>query len=201
MNRKLSALDKTQQALVLDASVIINLLATGAAAEILGSLRLRAIIEETTLQEVLHNPRDGKAAPLLLNELSSMNLLQFETMNADALDIFLDLVGAPIPDDLSDGEAATIAHAATTGRAAVIDERKATRIAKTNYAQVTLCSTLDILSCSRVIEALGAAAISSAVFDATNYARMRISSEFADWVREILGPERAAACRTLRRLR
>ena len=201
MNRKLSALDKTQQDLVLDASVIINLLATGAAAEILDSLRLRAIVEETTLQEVLHNPRNGKPARPYLNDLSNKDMLRFETMNADALDIFLDLVGAPIPDDLSDGEAATIAHAATTDRAAVIDERKATRIVKTNYAHLALCSTLDILSCSRVIEALGAASISSAIFDATNYARMRISSEFVDWVREILGPERAAACRTLRKPR
>jgi predicted nucleic acid-binding protein len=197
MNWKISALDETQQDLVLDASVIINLLATGAAAAVLNSLHLRAIIEETTLREVLRNPRDGKLAWPYLDELSKMGILRFEKMGADALDIFFELVSAEIPDDLSDGEAATIAHAATTRRAVVIDERKATRIVKSKYTHLTVCSSLDILACSRVVETIGIELISSAIVDAANYARMRIPSHFADWVREILGPERASRCSTI----
>jgi hypothetical protein len=199
MNPNLSVLDGGAYALVLDASVLINLLGTGITSDILRSLTLPTIMEETTLGEVLRDPRDGTSADNIINELVATRTLFREVMDASSLEVFLDLVGADPPDDLSDGEAATIAHAVIRDAAAVIDERKATRIARKRFPRLTIGSTLDILSSSRVIRALGIESLSAALFDATRYARMRVPGHFEDWVREVLGPQRSMECRSLRK--
>ncbi len=199
MNPNLSVLDGGADALVLDASVLINLLGTGITSDILRSLALPTIIEETTLGEVLRDPRDGKSADNIISELVATHTLLREVMDARGLELFLDLVGADPPDDLSDGEAATIAHALIRNAAAVIDERKATRIARIRFPHLTICSTLDIFSSSRVIRALGIESLSTALFDATKYARMRVPGHFHDWVREVLGPERLTECPSLKK--
>jgi hypothetical protein len=199
MNPKSSVLDSSTDALVLDASVLINLLGTGISPDILRLLSLPAIVEETTLGEVLHDPRDGMPADDIIRELVRTRRLICEVMDADGLEVFLDLVAADSPDELSDGEAATIAHAVIRKATAVIDERKATRIARMRFPQLTICSTLDILSCSRVTRTLGIESLSAALFDATKYARMRVPVLFEDWVCEILGPERSKECRSLRK--
>jgi hypothetical protein len=87
----------------------------------------------------------------------SLTDLQYET--------FLNLTGALPPDDIGDGEAATIACAEGAG-AAVIDERKAIRIAMKDFPNIKLYSSLDLLCASCVFTALGKDAVTNAVRDA-----------------------------------
>ncbi len=199
MDPNLSVLDAGADALLLDASVLLNILGTGITSEVLKALAMPTIVEETTLVEALRDPRDGTSADDIISELLSTRILLREVMDARSLDIFLDLVGANPPDDLSDGEAATIAYAVIRNATAAIDERKATRIARMRFPQLTICSTLDILSSPCVIRALGIESLSAALFDATKYARMHIPRQFEDWVRDLLGPERSTECRSLRK--
>jgi predicted nucleic acid-binding protein len=199
MNPNLSVLDEGADALVLDASALLNMLGTGITLDILNALAMPIVVEETTFAEGLRDPRNVTSTDNVISELVSTRMLVREVMDVRSLDIFLDLVGGDPPDDLSDGEAATIAHALFRNAAPVIDERKTTRIARTRFPQLTICSTLDILSSSCVTRALGIESLSAALFDATKYARMRIPHHFEDWVREVLGPERSKECRSLRK--
>jgi predicted nucleic acid-binding protein len=120
-------------------------------------------------------------------------------MGAGALNVFIDLVGADPRYGLGDGEAATIALADSLSVAAVLDDRKASRVAGERFAHLTVYSTLDLLSRPQVVDALGMTRLAEAVFDALRYARMRVPHRFDGWVRELIGPERAAQCPSLKR--
>jgi hypothetical protein len=198
VKRPPSALEDSLEALVLDASVLINLLGSRMARQILAALGVPSVVEETTLLEVLVDPQDGSSATPAIDDLILSGSLLCERMDDDGLTSFISLVGAEPPDDLGDGEAATLAHALRRSATAVIDERKATRIARTQFPNLNVCSSLDIFACSRVVEALGADALSDALFGAVKFARMRVSVEYDDWVRGIPGPQRIAECRSLR---
>jgi len=168
------------------------------ARQILVALGGPSVVKETTLSEVLVDPQDGGSATAAINALILSGSLVRERMDDEGLAIFIDLVGAEPPDDLGDGEAATLAHALRRSATAVIDERKASRIARSQFRNLKICSSLDIFACSRVAQVLGADALSDALFNAVKYARMRVPFEYDDWVRELLGPERIAECRSLR---
>ena len=120
-------------------------------------------------------------------------------MATDATPLFLQLALAQPPDGLGDGEAATIAHALTSGASAVIDEKKATRIGAAKFPQLRLLSTLDLLSAPALAEALGGAALADALFSALIDARMGVPSQFRGWIVDVIGKERAAKCPSLGR--
>jgi len=56
-------------------------------------------------------------------------LISLVQLSASGFEVFLELTGAILPDDLGDGEAATTAQSFDIGAIPVVDERKATRIA------------------------------------------------------------------------
>jgi len=199
MNPALSKLDDNPNPLVLDASVLINLIAMDAVAELLRALPGRAIVEEITLLEVLHDPRDGSSARAILDDLFRRGLLQEERMGDSALKTFLSLTGAQPPNDLADGEAATLAHALQHDGAAITDDKKASRIAHTLFPHLKVYCTLDILSSAPAIAALTSDEISLAVYQALIYARMRVPLRFDAWVRQCLGHDRVAQCVSLKR--
>jgi hypothetical protein len=98
---------------------------------------------------------------------------------------------------LDDGEAATIAHALEMGGVAVVDERKARRICGQQFASLPLATTMDIFTYPEVESALGKSTVSDIIFGALLDARMRITPSFLPWAVDMLGPERAALCRSL----
>lgn len=198
MTPRLSELEENGRPLVLDASVLINLLATGISSQIIDAFGSPLIVERMALAEVKRCPRSGISGTEAYAHLVESGALVPENMTHEGLVIFLQFTGATPPNDLGDGEAATLAHAFTIGGVAVIDERKATRIASERLSTLKLGSTLDILCHSQVTNALGEGTIQDALFDALILARMRIPLRFEGWVRETLGPERLAQCSSLR---
>lgn len=199
MSEKPSRLGKADSTLVLDASAVINVLGTSQAAALLGALGRTCVVEATAWREVTRDPLTGKSASGPLKALIDRRLLLKQEMNSETALTFLELVLAQPPDGLDDGEAATVAHAAAIGGSAVIDERKALRVCTVRLPTVRLLSTMDLLTHSSVSRALGQAALSDAVFSALQHARMRVLPEFAPWVVELLGPDRAAKCPSLNR--
>lgn len=126
MISRLSDPERPNVPLVLDASVVINLLATGQVEVILGTLPHAVVVEEIARLEVRRNPRDRGSAQQAIQALADAGLLAVEAMDGAAETIFFELTGAAPPNDLGDGEAATIAHAITIGGGVAIDERKRT---------------------------------------------------------------------------
>ena len=198
-SHSLSRLDEADVVLALDASVVITLLGTGMAAKIIGALGRKCIVERNAWREVTKDPLTGRSAAEPLGVLTDVGLLERQEMQGDATAVFLDLSLAQPPEGLGDGEAATLAHAVTSGASAVIDERKAIRIGAAKFPKLRLLSTLDLLNAGSVAEALGGAALADAVFSALINARMRVPSEFREWVVDLIGRDRASRSPSLGR--
>jgi len=167
--------------LFLDASVIINLVASDRIDKILEALTRPIIIERTACNEFKHDPRDGTDAKEIINALVSDGRLIIATLSDAQYEDFLSLTGAFPPDDIGDGEAATIVCANGVGGVA-IDDRKALRIAAKNFPQIPLYSSLDILCAECIFSALGKDAVLNAVRGAINKARMRVPHLWKDWI-------------------
>ena len=184
---------------VFDASVLLNILGTGSPEQLLETLSFDAYRTDQALKEVVRDPRDGSDPKLLLDSFQSRGLLLSVVLSGNALRSFVDLVTAPPPDGLGDGEAATLAFAEHRGAVAVIDERKATRIAGSRGIAVE--STVDLLRRPEVEAAFATAERRQLLFGALRNARMRVPAEHFDWVHDTLGPELARQCPSLRRRR
>lgn len=182
--------------LVLDASACLNLLGTGRAAELLRILPNEAAITETAAGEIGRDPLRDAPGSVALGELAATGLLRAVPLSAAAYNHYLSLVGAPSPDGLDDGEAATVAHAADTGAVPVIDEKKATRIAGPLCLLAPVC-TLDLLSHPLVLAELGEAGAADAVHSALLRARMRVPESFRSWTVRLIGAERLRACSSI----
>lgn len=176
---------------VLDASPLINLLASGAFAEVLHALERRFVAVRKAVSEV----RRGSATSLLEDALGN-GLLERGDLSEQAAKTFAELVGDD--HDLGDGESATIAHAVDLNLGVVLDDGKARRICAARFPATPILSTVDLLRHPRVALALGPR-LAPTIFDALIVGRMRVLVEHDDWVRSLLGAERSARCPSLRR--
>ena len=140
-----SRLPESPATLVLDASAVLNLLGTGRAADVLRLVGRETVIVEEAVREVERNPLDGSAGSAAIDALVCAGLLHIRPLLPSGYEVFANLVAAPSPDGLDDGEAATVAYAVDVGGIPLLDEKKATRIATTLPVPAPLC-TLDLLS-------------------------------------------------------
>lgn len=183
----------------LDASVCINLLGTGEMPVILRALwPRRCFAVDHVFREVSRDPLDLPTAEPPLAGLVKDGLIFLEKLSPPQVVTMLELAGATEPDDLDDGEAATIAFCHHAGTTAVVDEAKARRVCRTRFPAIRVQSTLDILRCPEVAVALPGTRLAEAVFSALRVARMRVPPEHLDWVRDLIGSARVAECPSLR---
>lgn len=186
--------------LVLDTSVMLNILGSGQAETVLRALEGRRIAVSVTSREVIRHPLQPRSSEDPLEPLIAAWLIEKIPLSAPAIVRFMELTGADPPDDLDDGEAAALAAGEALGLAVAIDERKARRVASARMPTVTLLSSGEIFAHPGVGAALGPG-LADAVFSALFHARMRILPERDKWVRKLLGAQRAAQCPSLRKPR
>lgn len=185
--------------LVLDASVVINLLVTGQSDAILKSLNVPLLVTDSVVREIEQGAAAGRPEFGLLTKAINDQILRLETIDGPALATFFGLVSGDASNSLGDGEAATLALADGFGFIAAIDEKKATRIAAERFPALKLVTTIDILAHERVQAALGAGKLADAMFDALRFARMQVRDCQFDWVSSLIGSEKVDACPSLRR--
>lgn len=183
---------------VLDTSVVLNLLSSGHAERIITAMAGRCIVVAVTSREVLRHPLTPNAKGDPLQALIAAKIIERVQLADAALPRFMELTGASPPDDLDDGEAAALAMGELLGLQVALDETKGRRIAGSHLPGVRLLSSCAILSSDAVATALGEQ-LAESVFSALLHARMRVLTEHDEWVRELLGPERAAKCPSLRK--
>ena len=179
--------------MVADASVWINLVATGGAHRILKALPRPLAITDVALAELERGRPKGRQAADQVAALLHMKLMQVVPLAAEDEAIFLSLVAGTASETLDDGEAATLACAVRLGACAVVDERKATSLAGRRFAGLNVCCTCDLLLGPDVRNAFGSAALADAVFAALTDARMRVPNGHAVDIVNLLG-DRAASC-------
>ncbi|MES2741324.1 MAG: hypothetical protein V4754_10285 [Pseudomonadota bacterium] len=195
----LSSLTDQNATLVLDASVVINLLATGHSSAILRSLNAPIVVTDNVVREIEEGAAAGHSHFDLLRIALSEQILRMEKLNGRILEDFFGLVSGNTAETLGDGEAATLALAHGYGFIAAIDEKKATRIAAERFGALKLATTVDILAHEAVRSSLGADRLAEATFDAIRLSRMQVREYQFDWVARTIGPARVDACLSLRK--
>lgn len=186
--------------LVLDSSVIINLLATGHATSILKALAVPVAVTGNVVREIERGAANGRPEFKLLLAMVNEGVLRVEELEGEVLTTLFDLVSGGTAESLDDGEAATLALAHGSGLSAAIDEKKATRLAAVRFKSLRLVTTIDILAHGSVRTSLGEKLLADATFRALRLARMQVREHQFEWVAELIGPENVDACSSLRRL-
>ncbi len=197
LNLTPSKLHSDHKKLILDASVLINILGTGISDVILKGLNRIVLVDEVALREVTIDPFSRKDPAEVLCGLRKSGLIEVINMGNEAYDWFIGLTGADPPDDLDDGEAATLSQAAFGKYVAVIDERKATRIAGLYFPEIALLNSLDLLISPDLLRENGRDAIANIIYLALRNARMRVAPSERQWVFDLLGDDRARECASL----
>jgi predicted nucleic acid-binding protein len=195
-----SCLTEEDCELVLDSSVVINLLATGHAASILKALAMPVVLTDNVVREVELGSSNGRQEVGLLREMVADQVLTISELEGHALETFFTLVSGPAAKSLGDGEAATLALAHARSCSAAIDEKKATRLATERFTSIRLVTTVDILAHDGVRAGLGDARLADAAFQALRLARMQVREQQFDWIARLIGPQNVEACSSLRRL-
>lgn len=178
---------------------MINLNATGFAEATLDALPNRVAVVQEVALELERGRRRGRNDAGALGDLVAGGRVEMVRLGDLGMDRFTALVAGPAAETLDDGEAATIAYALEHGGAALIDERKATRICAERFDTLAVGCTVDILVHDDVGAALGQEQLAGAVFNALYHGRMDVPSRYVDWVVDLIGPERAAQCVSLPR--
>jgi predicted nucleic acid-binding protein len=185
------------QLVIADASVVINLNATGCAAAILDALQFRVAVTDVVATELGEDRRSGRNDAALLNELTAAGRIAILPLDEASAQLFVGLVAGTTAETLDDGEAASIAVAVTHGAIVAIDERKARRICAQRFPGLRLLSTGGLLAHDDVASKLGRDAQSNAVFRALQTARMRVLPEDVDRIVQLIGVDRARQCPSL----
>lgn len=180
-----------------DASVWINLIATGRADRILRALGPPLNITDIAFGELERGRSKGRQAADEVTALVHVGLVEVIPLQEVDEALFLSMVAGAASDTLDDGEAATLACAQRLSACAVIDERKATRLASQRFPMLEVQSTADLLLSPETRAALPDAELADALFGALTQARMRVPECHAETVMAMLGLARAAQCFSL----
>jgi predicted nucleic acid-binding protein len=191
-------IDPTAQ-IVIDASTVINVNATGCGARILKAIPNSVNMTDVVQEELLEDSRNGRNDGQMAAALVSAGLVAIARLDDLTSNHFEDLVIGSGDATLDDGEAATIAYGVEKGAVALIDERKATRLCAVRYPQLVIRNSLDILAHHEVLKELGEEGLAEAVFNAMQNARMRVPIPAIQWVVRLIGREKALLCESLPR--
>ena len=183
--------------LVADTSVIINLNATGRALDIIRAHPGLITVTKNAFSELAIGARNGHTDGEKLQALIDCGAVHLGQLDNVANDIYASLVEGSALHTLDDGEAATIGYAYEIGGIAVIDERKARYLCKTNFPDMTVASTVDLLMHKSVHDVLGHQGSINAIVNALRHARMRVPAHQIGMVIDLIGEETAATCDSL----
>lgn len=188
--------------IVADASVLINLNATGHFEAIIRASVCNFHVTQNAFEELQRGSRNGHADALAVGDLAQAGLLAVVPLADAAEPVYRSLIEGAASETLDDGEAATIAQAHAISGVALIDEKKASRLCNGRFPNLSLRSTAELLLDNKISEALGALH-AEAVLKALTKARMNVHPEHLDAIRQLIGDHNASRCRSLpqRRLR
>ena len=183
--------------LILDASVAINLNATGIAPRIFDAIPNPIVFVDVVVRELEAGRAKGRTDADMVVSLVQSGRAQLESLSAECEGNFLALVSGTGAATLDDGEAATIAYAVAHGGMPVIDEKKGFAISQDRFPSLQVVTTTDLFAHETVLAVLGASDLSDAIYNALMLARMRVPEHYIPWVISMIGEEKAEKCHSL----
>ncbi len=183
--------------LVLDASVAINLNATGSCVRILDAIPNPVVILDIVSRELEAGRAKGRTDADVVAALVASGRVEIASLCAECEGNFLAMVCGSGSATLDDGEAATIAWAVAHGSTPIIDEKKGLSICQERFPSVEAATTTDILAHDRVLAELGRDDLGDAIFNALIAARMRVQERHIPWVIDMIGSSRAQLCHSI----
>jgi len=193
----LSFLIDARTLLVADASVVINLNATGCALEIIRSLPNGLIVTQNALTELEVGARKGHEDHAKLKVLIEHGAVRIVALGEQGNGIYASLVEGTALQTLDDGEAATIGYASEVGAVALIDEKKAQAICARDFPGLAVISTVDLLTHELISKQLGQNAQIEAIVNALRGARMRVPPHQIEMIVNLIGQDAAMSCVSL----
>lgn len=184
--------------IVADASVVINLNATGCGVAVLRAVPNRLVMADAVIAELRTDGRTGRDDAKLVRSLIDAGLADVSAIADLKHGHFESLVAGPAAETLDDGEAATIAFALERSAVAVCDDGKAVALCARRFPGLTVASTVDLLAHGAVAAELGRTQLADAVYAALRGARMRVPPRHEEWVIDLIGEARAKSCFSLR---
>lgn len=183
--------------LVLDASVAINLNATGSCVRILDAIPNPVVMLDIVSRELEAGRAKGRTDADVVAALVASGRVAIASLCAECEGNFLAMVCGNGSTTLDDGEAATIAWAVAHGSTPIIDEKKGLSICQDRFPSVQAATTTDIFAHDRVLAELGRDDLGDAIFNALIAARMRVQERHIPWVIDMIGSSRAQLCHSL----
>jgi hypothetical protein len=185
--------------LIFDASVTINFLGTGVAAQCMRLLGTPVIMADRTFNEIRRHPIPGRDFAAELDELVRSGHLHIESLTGDAKALFFDLSSGNLVGGLDDGEAAAIALAVSRDDTTLIgiDDRKARALLASQWPQQRHLYSLDLLMSERLVAELPRPMLADAIYLALKHARMRVPVSRRASIIELIGADRAKECSSL----
>jgi predicted nucleic acid-binding protein len=182
---------------VADASVLINLHASGAASQLLAKIIHPVVVPENAAAELEQGRSRGYEDAAILDLEVGELLLRVMPVVGSALDIYGSLIVGTAGNTLDDGEAATLALALELDGIALIDEQKARRIAREKYPHLNLLCTAELFLHPFANEVLGVPGQIDAIYKALTVSRMRVPHDLILPIATLLGPEKIQECRSI----
>jgi predicted nucleic acid-binding protein len=183
--------------LVADASVVINLNATGCARAIISAFPARWAVTGNALAELVNGMRNGHDDARALQMLIDAGIVDLVSLGDTGGKVYETLIDGSALRTLDDGEAATIGYAHEVGGIALIDERKAMNLCADSFPELLVVPSVQLLLHETVVRALGPQGHIEAVIGALQKARMRVPPDQITQVVAIIGQKNAATCLSL----
>lgn len=181
--------------LTLDASVLINLHACRFGGRILCALPNDILVPEIVASELEHETSRSNGEYQFVQDLVADGIVKVVALDKIGYKIFEKLVlGSPT---LDDGEAATIAMAASQNYFSVIDDQKGRNMSQTHLANKPPAWSLDLFCHPQVVADLGEKLSISSLYYALHDGRMRVHENHCDYVVSLIGARCAIECPSL----
>lgn len=186
----------TDTILVADASVIINLNATGRAFDIIRAHQGSVVVTDKAFSELVAGERNGHSDAKKLQALIDSGAVRLVELGETGNLVYSSLVDGSASRTLDDGEAATIGYAHENGAVALIDEKKARSICEDDFPGLLVMSTIDLLTHDVIGNVLGEEIQINSIVNALRDARMRVPSHQIEMIVNLIG-DVAARCNSL----
>jgi predicted nucleic acid-binding protein len=183
--------------LIGDASVVINLIATGRALEIIAALAHPFAVTENAYAELREGASKGHNDFAELTKLIAAGLVTKVNLSEAALTVYEQLVDGSSARTLDDGEAATIAHAHAVSAVPLLDERKARSLCAASFPNLGMLCSAELLMDPALAAKFGSQGQIDLIVNALKIGRMRVPPEHVAKIRSIIGEDNAAQCPSL----